>query len=69
MDELLAINEFNITNKNRKICKMTQLKNWRIFKNALWIDQMYFLHVLDSKYRDPEKWKDLKPAILDNLYL
>ena len=69
MGELLAIHEFNMANENRKICKMTQLKNWRIFKNALWIDQMYFLHVLDSEYRDPKNWKNLKPAILDNPYL
>lgn len=67
--ELLAINEFNQTNNLRKICKMTQLKDWRIFKNAVWLDQMYFLHVLDSSYRDPEKWKNSKKAILTNPYL
>jgi len=67
--ELLAINEFNQTNKFRKICKMTQLKDWRIFKNAVWLDQMYFLHVLDSSYRDPKKWQNSKPAILTNPYL
>ena len=67
--ELLAINEFNQTNNFRKICKMTQLKDWRIFKNAVWLDQMYFLHVLDSSYRDPKNWKDIKPVILTNPYL
>ena len=44
--ELLAIEEFNEENSKRKICKMRQLKNWRLFKNALYLDQMYFLHVL-----------------------
>ena len=67
--ELLAINEFNLTNKFRKICKMTQLKDWRIFKNAVWLDQMYFLHVLDSSYRDPKKWQNSKTTILTNPYL
>ena len=69
MGELLAINEFNSENKNRKICKMTQLRNWRIFKNALFIDQMYFLHVLDSEYRNPDNWKGHKTEILINPYL
>jgi hypothetical protein len=67
--ELLAINEFNQTNKFRKICKMTQLKDWRIFKNAVWLDQMYFLHVLDSSYRDPKNWQNSKPVVLTNPYL
>jgi hypothetical protein len=52
--ELLAVSEFNSKDSSRKICKMTQLRNWRIFKNALWLDQMYFLHILDSDYRRPE---------------
>ena len=67
--ELLAVNEFNQTNKYRKICKMTQLKDQRVFKNALWLNQMYFLHVLDSSYRDPKTWQNIKPTILINPYL
>ena len=67
--ELLAINEFNEENKIRKIAKMTQLRNWRIFKNALWIDQMYFLHILDSDFRDPKNWMNEEPVILNNPYL
>ena len=51
--ELLAVNEFNQEDAPRKICPMTQLRNYRIFKNALWLDQMYFMHVLDSQYRIP----------------
>jgi len=69
MGELLAIKEFNQATENKKICKMTQLSNWRIFKNALWLDQMYFLHVLDAAYRKPENWLELKPSILSNPYL
>ena len=67
--ELLAINEFNEENKIRKIVKMTQLRNWRIFKNALWIDQMYFLHIFDSDFRDPKNWMNKEPVVLNNPYL
>ncbi len=66
--ELLAINEFNESNKYRKISKMTQLRDWRIFKNAVWIDQMYYLHVLDSSYRHPKNWRNTETAILTNPY-
>lgn len=63
--ELLAIDEFNLANKYRKITKMTQLRNWRIFKNAIWLDQMYFMHVLDSNYRAPGNFKTEKIQIID----
>ena len=69
MGELLAIDEYNKKNEKKKICKMTQLRDWRIFKNAIWIDQMYFLHVLDSSYRDPKNWKNKKQQILSNPYI
>lgn len=69
MGELLAIKEFNSETEDKKICKMTQLSNWRIFKNALWIDQMYFLHVLNASYRNPENWEGVKKSILTNPYL
>ena len=69
MGEPLAINEFNQSNKKRKISKMNQLKNWRIFKNALWLDQMFFLHVLDAEYRDPKNWENTIPRVLENPYL
>jgi hypothetical protein len=52
--ELLAIDEFNKHSPFRKIAPMRQLRNWRIFKNALWLDQMFYLHVFDSVYRTPE---------------
>jgi len=66
--ELLAVSEFNQIDLPRKICKMTQLRNWRIFKNALWIEQMYFLHVLDSEYRHPDFQKKREIAKLYNPY-
>jgi hypothetical protein len=67
--ELLAINEFNEANKHRKITKMTQLRNYRIFKNAIWLDQMYFMHALDSDYRDTKNFKKEKIQIINNFFL
>tara|TARA_B100001989_G_scaffold251778_1_gene231828 strand:- start:169 stop:1074 length:906 start_codon:yes stop_codon:yes gene_type:complete len=67
--ELLAIEEFNKENTKRKICKMTQLRNWRLFKNALFIDQMYFLHIFDHYRRDISFWKNEKQQILSNPYI
>lgn len=67
--ELLAIYEFNkLTSCNRKIRRMTQLKDWRIFKSALWLDQMYYLHVYDHDRRTPNFWSkaNRKPAQLSN---
>ena len=40
--ELLAVREFNEDHADVKIAKMNQLRDWRIFKNALWLDQMYW---------------------------
>ncbi len=42
-DELLVIEEFNDRDSMRKICKMNQLRNTRIFKNSIYLDQMFFL--------------------------
>ena len=67
--ELLAVNEFNIRDIPRKIVKMAQLRNYRFFKNALWLDQMYYMHVLDSDYRNPRNWRDKGIAKIYNPYL
>ena len=67
--ELLAIKEFNeLTSFNRKIRKMTQLRDWRIFKSALWLDQMYYLHVYDHYRRTPNYWSKVNrmPVQLSN---
>lgn len=69
MGELLAINEFNQKHSNRKICKMRYLANWRVFKNAVWLDRMYFLHIFDAKYRDPANWKNQPVIVLPNPYI
>lgn len=46
--ELLSISEFNASHTDAKVSKMNRLRNWRVFKNALWLDQMYWY--LDLKH-------------------
>ena len=48
--ELLAIKEFNNGSEYRKISKMNQIRNWRIFKSALYLDQMYWIFDFKNKY-------------------
>ena len=67
--EFLAIEEFNKKANSRKICRMNQLRSWRLFKNALYLDQMYFCHIFDHKRRDPKEWKNEKQVVLSNPYI
>lgn len=68
--ELLAINEFNTNySTHRKFAQMNQLRNWRIFKNALWLDQMYFYHVFDHELRNPRIYEKNPVAVLENPYI
>ena len=66
--ELLAVKEFNDENTHRKITPMNNLRSWRIFKNTLWADQMFFLHVLEHEKRSALQ-KNKKLAILSNPFL
>ena len=50
--ELLAINEFNNLHDLRKICKMNNIKNNRIYRNADYLDHMYYCHIFDSSLRN-----------------
>ena len=45
--ELLAISEFNAAHKLRKITRFNMLRQRRIFQRAIWIDQMFTVHVFD----------------------
>ena len=45
--ELLAVEEFNRAERWRKIEQDRFLRSRRVFKNANWLDRVYFLHVLD----------------------
>ncbi|MGF7178908.1 hypothetical protein [Tunturiibacter psychrotolerans] len=66
--ELAAIGEFNSANNFRKIAPVNFLRVTRLFKNAMWIDQMYTLHVLDHPARFTTL-KDHGHVVIDNPYL
>ncbi|AIQ95500.1 hypothetical protein EW14_1489 [Prochlorococcus sp. MIT 0604] len=66
---LLAINEFNKNNELRKFSKMHNLRNKGIFKNASFLDQMYFYHVLDHEERKVSNWLNEKVSIFGNPYI
>jgi len=64
--ELLAIKEFNTENIYRKIERHDYLFFKRIFKNAYWTNQMFFVHILDSARRNTKR--KANPIILTNPY-
>jgi hypothetical protein len=66
--ELLAVNEFNAENQLRKIEPHAFLENRRIFRKALWVKQIFFLHVLDHPSRCRITVSDKKRALF-NPYL
>lgn len=66
--ELLAIREFNDRNDTRKIEYHRHFADWRIFRNAAWIRQMYFLHVLDHPARAVRQPSEVKRYI-ENPYV
>lgn len=51
--ELLAIDEFNEGHAARKIDRWHFLPAFRLIKNARWLHQVYFVHVLDHARRQP----------------
>ena len=67
--ELLAIKEFNRLNDTKKIVKMNQLRNWRVFKNALYLDQMYWLYNFDSPFFSRSYHSKRSRVRLSNPYL
>ncbi|MET3908985.1 hypothetical protein ABID59_003331 [Bradyrhizobium sp. S3.3.6] len=69
--ELLAIAEFNKANEFRKIAPMNFLSKWRIFKNAIWHNCVYYAHVFDHKFRSLPyvEAHRTKSAVLTNPYL
>ena len=64
--ELAAINEFTHDHEYRKIERHTFLRGYRLFKNARWIDHMFFAHILDHPNRSDPALIETKPVILDN---
>ena len=67
--ELAAINEFTQDHEYRKIERHTFLRGYRIFKNARWIDHMFFAHILDHPNRVDPALNKSKKAILNNPYI
>jgi len=65
--ELLAIDEFNQEHERRKLFPDRFLRHKRVFKNAEWIDHMYYLHVLDHPRRNTIR--DAKASNVMNPYL
>ena len=66
--ELLAINEFNSRMHLRKIEYHRFFPNRRIFKNALWVKQMFYFHVFDHPTRFRVQ-HSTKQRIIKNEYL
>lgn len=66
--ELLAIREFNESNKLRKLEHPAFIGRDRVFKRAPWLQQMFFCHVLDHATRQPGKRKS-NVSTLENPYL
>ena len=66
--ELLAISEFNNEQPLRQISYHRFFENQRIFKNANWVKQLYYFHVLDHPYRSELK-RNRNTYVLDNPYL
>jgi hypothetical protein len=67
--ELLAIKEFNSRNDTRKIAPMNQLRNWRIFSKALYLDQMYWFFNLEHEFYTREYHSGRSRVRLSNPYL
>lgn len=69
--ELLAIEEFNSSNTFRKIVDFSKvLRSTRRLKEAVWINHIYQLHVLDHEIRNVEYRKPGDPPhVLSNKYL
>jgi hypothetical protein len=65
--ELLAMREFNESNRLRKIEHPAFIVSERIFKRAPWLQQVYFCHTLDHRARQPGNMKKTI-ATLENPY-
>ena len=66
--EALAVNEFNVENRLRKISPWTMLRARRICKNAKWIDHIFAMHILDHRIRTPGGRKGAQ-RVIDNEFI
>lgn len=66
--ELLAVSEFNDQPHLRYIERMQFLKSQRVFHRALWLGQIYSLHVLDHPARQDVSTREA-PQVIVNPYV
>lgn len=69
--ELAALHDFNQQGVMRKVSPMNFLAKRRIFKHAIWHDQVYFAHIFDHPWRAIENVARRRKVInvLTNPYL
>ncbi|MFC2117178.1 hypothetical protein ACFLSY_00870 [Bacteroidota bacterium] len=67
--EFLAIKEYNHNNDLQKINKINNLRYQRIFKNQVWIEQMYWHIDFSNPFFSRDFHKDRKRVRLTNPYL
>ncbi|MCH8868948.1 MAG: hypothetical protein IIC85_04500 [Chloroflexi bacterium] len=67
--ELLAVKEYNERNELSKISKMNRIRQWRIFKNAIWLDSMYWIFKFDHPYYSSDFHSERRKVQLSNPYL
>jgi hypothetical protein len=65
--ELAAIADFNRSHEMRKIGRLNNLTQHRLFRNATWLTQMYAAHVLDHPDKSHERIG--RKVVLQNPYL
>jgi hypothetical protein len=65
--ELAAIANFNREHDKRKIGRLNNLAQHRLFRNATWLTQMYAAHVLDHPAKSHERTGG--QIVLNNPYL
>ena len=65
--EYLAVEEFNAQNQMRKACRYNFLREFRLFKKSLWINQIFLVHILDHAQKS--RPRDGARVILGNPYL
>lgn len=66
--ELAAIEDFNKEHDKRKIGRLNNLAQIRLFRNATWLTQMFAVHVLDHPLKSRERTIGGQ-VILTNPYL
>lgn len=67
--EWLAVNEFNEQHEMRKIAPYNFLREWRLFKRAVWISQMFAVYLFDHAVLSEPQGRREHPVNLDNPYL